>query len=43
MKEWQKPVLEELSIDKTMANPDSGDYLDQTYEDGTHRDDLTWS
>ncbi|MBP3951504.1 paeninodin family lasso peptide [Bacillus suaedae] len=42
-KHWEKPVLEVLEINMTMSNPHSGNNLDQTYEDGTPRDQLTWS
>ncbi|CAG9620749.1 paeninodin family lasso peptide [Sutcliffiella rhizosphaerae] len=42
-KEWQEPQLEVLNITMTMANPHSGNHLDYTYEEGTPREDLTWS
>ncbi|UOE95445.1 MULTISPECIES: paeninodin family lasso peptide [Bacillaceae] len=42
-KEWQTPSLEVLEVQMTMANPNNGDHLDQTYPDGTPREDLTWS
>ncbi|MGJ9459034.1 paeninodin family lasso peptide [Oceanobacillus sp. CF4.6] len=42
-REWSKPVLQELSVNKTFLNPNSGDHLDYDYEEGTPREALTWS
>ncbi|MDT8861086.1 paeninodin family lasso peptide [Alkalihalobacillus sp. MEB130] len=38
--EWQKPELEVLDVNMTMANPHNGDHLDQTYPEGTPREGL---
>lgn len=42
-KEWKVPALEVLEITMTMANPHNGNHLDQTFPEGTPREDLTWS
>lgn len=42
-KEWQRPEFEVLEIERTMANPNIGEHLDQSYPEGTHWSELTWS
>ncbi|MFB5932459.1 paeninodin family lasso peptide [Peribacillus frigoritolerans] len=41
-KEWQKPELEVLDVNKTMLGSD-GDRLDNDFTAGTGRDELTFS
>lgn len=42
-KEWKTPVLEVLDVNMTMLDPKNGNHLDHSYENGTPRDELTWS
>lgn len=41
-KQWQKPVLEVLDVNKTMLGP-NGNYTDATYPEDTPKDKLGFS
>ncbi|MEK4537556.1 paeninodin family lasso peptide [Peribacillus butanolivorans] len=41
-KEWKKPELEVLDVNKTMLGTD-GDYTDASFPAGTNKGDITFS
>lgn len=42
-KEWQKPVLEVLEVNMTMASSTNPSTLDNTYPAGTYYKDQIWA